>query len=225
MSENRYIGLEDLERINNENKQNQKNDRKNKNKGKRISVFDRLTTKENIIIFSFLLIFLLIASALIAHYNPFSTIDYRKVNSEYFLSDSTEVIDRDVYWILNDIILNVLHSGNYTSSSLSANGEGTESDLYYKYSAEEYYNVLNSDYKKYLSKKKYLELLNNVISNYNENYESLVGATSEAPIRKVYQYSKLNGDYYIVRLSTSNESYIGIQLFRESSQFSIFYLE
>ena len=223
MSENRYIGLEDLEEINKQRELEQKNRKKYRNKKERKSIFERFSTKENIIIFSFLLIFLIIGWRLIVKFNPFSDINYRKVDINSFLENSSVENNRDVYWILNEVLLEFLYSNGVTKTS--NNGESAESNSYYKYDTQAYYNVLTSDYKTYLTKKKYLELANSVINNYQENYESLVNATNEAPIRKIYKYNKLAGDYYIVRLSTSNESYIGIELMQDTSNYKIFFLE
>ena len=221
MSKNRYIGLEELDNMNKKNEQKKK-DYKIKKREKR-SIFERFSTKENIIIFSFLLLFLIIIWSLIKKYNPFDNINYNKSDINTFLVSSTSINDRDTYWILNDIVLNLLYSG--TSNNVSINGESTESNLYYKFSTKEYYNALTSDYKKFLPEKEYINLMTNVIQKYRENYENLTSATNEAPIRKVYKYTKSSGEYYIIKLNTSIDTFIGIQLFRKESKFNIFYLE
>lgn len=221
MGKNRYIGLEDLEEINKQNEQMKKNNKRKKREKR--SIFERFSTKENIIIFSFLLIFLIIGWGLIKKYNPFETINYNKSDINTFLANSTSINDRDTYWILNDIVLNLLYSS--TGNNISSNGESTESNLYYKFSTSEYYNALTSDYKKFLSEDEYINLMGSVIQKYRKNYENLTSATNETPIRKIYKYTKANGEYYIIKLNTSIETFIGIQLFREESKFNIFYLE
>lgn len=218
MSGKRYIGLEDLDEINKQYEQMKKN-----NKKKRKSIFEKFSTKENIIIFSFLLIFLIIASVLIKKYDPFNKIDYRNLTTADLLLESDVNYNRDTYWILNDILLSFLYSG--TTNTTSVNGEGSESSLYYKYSTEEYYEALTNDYQTFLSEEKYLELANKVISNFKDNYEVLVSATNIAPIRKIYKCNKYSGELYLVKLNTSNDSYIGIELFTEASKFRIFYME
>ena len=221
MSEKRYIGLEDLDEINKEYEQMKKNNKKYKKKRK--SIFEKFSIKENIIIFSFLLIFLIIASVLIKKYDPFNKIDYRNLTTNDLLLESEVNYNRDTYWILNDVLLSFLYSG--TTSTTSANGEGTESNLYFKYSTEEYYEALTDDYQTFLSEEEYLELANKVISNFKDNYEILVSATNIAPIRKIYKCNKYSGEFYLVKLNTSNDSYIGIELFTEDSKFRIFYME
>lgn len=221
MSEKRYIGLEDLDEINKQYEQMKKN--KKKNKKERKSIFEKFSTKENIIIFSFLLIFLIIISVLIKKYNPFNKIDYRKITIGDLLIESEVNYNRDTYWILNDILLSFLYSS--TTNTTSANGEGSESSLYYKFSTVEYYEALTDDYQAFLSKEKYLELANKVISNFKDNYEVLVSATNIAPIRKVYKCNKYSGDLYLVKLNTSINSYIGIELFKDVSKYRIFYME
>lgn len=217
------IGLEDLEEINSQNEISRKTKKKRKIKRERKSIFERFSTKENIIIFSFLLIFLIIGWNLIQKYDPFGSIKYNEVNIDTFLSDSNTVNNRDTYFILNDIILSFLYSG--TSNTISANGEGSESNLHYKYSTVEYYDALTDDYKRYLSKDEYLKLANKVINNYKDNYEVLYTVQNETPIRRVYKYNGIRGDYYIVKLNASVDIYIGIELFTEDSKFKIFYLE
>lgn len=220
MKENRYIGLEDLDEI---NKQNEKNKRTKKKK-ERKSIFERLTTKENIIIFSFFLIFLILAWNLVKVYNPYSKFDYREITRDTLLSDSSVEYNRENYWILNNILENFLNS-SVTVSSENTNGEGAESSLHYKYSTEEYYETLNKDYKVFLNKKEYLQLANNVINNYKENYESLYTVSTRAPIRNIYKLTNYGDNYFLIRLNTSVESYVGISIDKSSSTFEIFYLE
>lgn len=221
MSEKKYIGLEDLEEINKQYEQMKKD--KKKNKKERKSIFEKFSTKENIIIFSFLLIFLIIISVLIKKYDPFRKIDYKNITISHLLMESVVSYDRDTYWILNDILLSFLYSG--TTNTISANGEGSESNLYYKFSTEEYYDALTDDYQKFLSEEKYLELANKLISNFKENYEVLISATNIAPIRKVYKCNQYSGDLYLVKLNTSTNSYIGIELFKDVAKYRIFYME
>ena len=228
MGENRYIGLDDLEKINRKMSENIK-DRKNKKnrvKKERKSIFDRFSTRENIIIFSFLLIFLILAWNLVKSYDPYDLIDYREINSSTLLNNSSREYDRDVYWILNEIVLNILYSSEVGETDIYANGEGLEESLYYKFSTIEYYDALIKDYQKYLSKEKYKEIANKVIKNYKQNYNVEFKVSTQVPIKKVYKVNNLNnGDFYLVELNTSLKSYIGIQLIRETSKFKIFYIE
>lgn len=225
MEKDKRIGVEDLKNTTQHKNKKKINKRNNKRERIKVSIFEKFTTKENIIIFSFLLIFLIIGWNLIRNFNPFREMDYRKIDAEYFLSDAIQISNRETYWILNDILLYFLHSDQAISDKSSNNGEGLESNLYYNYSTEAYYDTLTPDYQTYLSKTEYMKLADHVISNYNENYEPLVSSASEVPIRKIYQYQNENSEYYLVQLNTSNLSYIGIELFRTSSQFNIFYLE
>lgn len=221
MDKKRYIGLEDLDEINRQNELLKKNSKKRK-KEKR-SIFEKFSTKENIIIFSFLLIFCIIGWQLINKYNPFDKVDYRKLTINDLLDNSTPDYNRENYWILNNILLEFLYSNS--ENTTSKNGEGSEANMYFNYNTEEYYEVLTNDYKKYLSKEKYLELSNNVITNFKENYKVLVNATNIAPIRKVYKCNIYSDNLYIVKLNTSNNSYVAIELFKDISKFKIFYME
>ena len=122
MGENIYIGLDDLEKINRKMSENIK-DRKNKKnrvKKERKSIFDRFSTRENIIIFSFLLIFLILAWNLVKSYDPYDLIDYREINSSTLLNNSSREYDRDVYWILNEIVLNILYSSEVGETDIYA---------------------------------------------------------------------------------------------------------
>lgn len=188
-----------------------------KNKGKRETIFERFSTKENIIIFSFFLIFLILIWNIIKSYDPYSKIDYRKINVETLLQNSSVEYNRENYWILNGILLRFLHSDiekantdNYSSSN---------------YSIDQYYEILNEDFGIYLNKEKFIELSSNVIEKYKSDYENLNGVDSEVPIRKIYKINNYDGDYFLVRLNTKKDTYVGIRLYKNYSTYKIFYLE
>ena len=214
MKNKKYINLDDV------NEQHEFNNKKKKVIKK--NVFERFSTKENILIFSFVLILLIIGVNLLKRFDPFKEIEYNEITVEDIINGSIIEYDRDIYWTLNEILLQFLSSNDSGNSPL---GEGKVHNTYYKYEMKEYYNILTEDYKNYLGKVKYLKTANDVIKKYKNNYENLNVASNKVPIRKIYKYQKIEGDYFLIQLNTSIETYVGIKLNKELSTYSIFYLE
>lgn len=216
MREIKYIGLEDIEK-----KENVKNKKKVFNK-KRIKkdFFYIFTTKESIVIFTIVLFSFILFFALVNRYNLYSVIDYNSEDIYSLLSKSSVENDRDVYWTINDIVLEILAS-NY-KNNLSVNSYG---ETNYKFDTSDYYSLLINDYKKYLKKDKFVDLTVNLIESYGNNYENKNLSSEIVPIRKIYKCDDLNGDYYIVQLNTSTDNYIGIKLIKDVQKFNIFYVQ
>lgn len=174
------------------------------------TIFERFTVKENILIFSIILVLLILANNFVKNINVSSVkLNYKNLTAEQIIENSQVSYDREVYWRLNTILRNVLSAenkdNNYTSNI----------DLsYYKYSSDQYYKYLTNEYKKNISKVEFKNKLKKVI--HKTSYLDL-------PIEKVYKYD--NSDFYLVKLKSQEAAYVGIKLMSDSNTYYIFYLE
>lgn len=180
---------------------------------KLVDIKGNITSKQKLVLVITALILLLVVFYLLKNItNTSEGIDYKKTDITDLLIFSSTVKDRDVYWNLDGIVTEFISS--YKS------GTNVKETMYY-------YNALDPDYKKYLGKKKYSEIANNLINKVmGENKDEF----SSLPGPLITKLNKLN-DYdnaYICELSTSNASdsaYIGIILDTDKKKYNIFYID
>ena len=90
-----------------------------------------------------------------------------------------------------------------------------------------YYKALDPDYKKFLGKKKYLEISNNLITKVIGEQKDVFSVTPQPLITDMYRLNKYE-NAYLCKLSTKNsedEAYIGIILDTEKTKYNIFYID
>ena len=220
--ENKYIGLDDIEKINNQNEVNKKNKKNKKNKRKIVFFWEKLSIKENIIIFSFILIFFIIINGVIRYYESYNIIDYSKIEFLEFIDENE--INREIFWNSNEIVSMLIYSSN-SETSKYCDREKYPKD-YLKHTIDEYYDTLYDDYKKIMSKKKYDEIMNKIISNYYKDNDYNLNEFSNSVIESVYKINsdKVPSNSYLVKIKSDIPSYIGITMNEESSTFKIFWI-
>ena len=147
-------------------------------------------------------------------------IDYDNINGgQNLLNSATVTYDREVYYILDDIIGKYIQSYEFS--------ETIEGETSYK----DYYEVLSKSYQYKLGKKKYIDIADKFLSKFliisqgtMENQRNLV---SFNVIRSIYQYD-LKNDMYVCLVGvkdSANYGYIGIKLNRQNNTYEIFYIE
>lgn len=178
------------------------------------NVFERFTVKENILIFSVVLILLIIANRLIQNSGTNSNeLNYKDISAEKIIEDSNVCYDREVYWRLDSIIKTILATKISDKDDIHENSDGLVESQ--KYSINDYYHFITGRYKKNISKANFISKLKNVIAKANIEYSN--------PIDKIYQYN--NSTYYLVKIKSDNDIYIGIDLLSEVNGYYIFYVE
>ncbi len=187
--------------------------------------FERLNSKQKLIFLLIILILLVvIASTLMKLRFGNEVIDYKNKNVYSFIIESKQDKDRNTYWTLNNIIIDFLDSYQ-TVEKLD-----TSALIEYKYtgySLEEYYKVLDSDYKKFLGKNKYMEISKNMMSKMVTKNENGYVLNTENIIKKIYKLNNYE-NAYICELNTvdkASSAYIGIILDADQGIYSIFYIE
>lgn len=163
-----------------------------------------------------IIVFVIVTNLIKNNFN--SKIDY---NSDDVVADllksATITYDREVYYIMEDIITKYIIS--YDDVNF-----GEEQANY-----EEYYDVLEKTYKNKLGKSKYKELAKEFFKNVEIENESGMGLHTDYittnVIRKVYD---LGNDDYLCAVGLPNATgygYIGISLNTSDNSYEIFYLE
>ncbi len=182
---------------------------------KLVDIKGNITSKQRLILVITALILLLIVFYLLKNITKTSEgIDYKKTDITDLLIFSSTVKDRDIYWNLDGIVT------EFISSYKSVTNKDIKETKYY-------YNALDPDYKKYLGKKKYNEIANNLINKVmGENRDEF----SSLPTPLITSLNKLNNydNAYICELSTSNvndSAYIGIILDTDKKKYNIFYID
>lgn len=186
---------------------------------------ERLNSKQKLLFFATCLVLLIVISTVLMSFRlGYDVIDYKKENAYTFIFNSTEDNDRNTYWTLNSIILPFLESYQ-TVENMDI------SDLieykYDGYSLDDYYKALDTDYKKYLGKKKYLEVSKKMMEKMVSRNENGFVLKKEDLIKRIYKLN-LYDNAYLCELNTvdkSSTAYIGIILDTEKSKYSIFYIE
>ena len=181
---------------------------------KLVDIKDNITQKQRLILVITSLILLLIVFYLLKNITkPSEGINYKKTDITDLLISSSTIKDRDIYWNLDEIVTEFISSYKVGTNK---NINGTSY----------YYNSLDPYYKKYLGKKKYNEIANNLINKVmGENRDDF----SSLPTPLITKLNKLNNydNAYICELSTSNtndSAYIGIILDTDKKRYNIFYI-
>lgn len=178
------------------------------------------TMQEKILLGMAMLVVLLIGTFILKHFlTKKYEINYKEKTVSNLFEYAISTNDREVYWILNNIINSFIHSYEVELDGREKNNE--------EYSRKDFYNVLTSEYKKVLSKKEYLELTDNMMKKFIRYNNTLKTDDYIQEVR--YLNNRVYPDnMYICKLNTIDsdvESYIGIILDTVTRSYSIFYLE
>lgn len=183
---------------------------------KLVDIKGNITSRQRLAFFIALLLVLVVVFTVLRNaINMKSTgIDYKKTDITDFLIYSTQTSDREIYWNLNEIVRGFVGSyqGEYNKEVKSI---------------DDYYNALDSNYKKYLGKKKYKELTNSLISKVVGEDKDALTTLPEPLITNVYKLTQYN-NAYICELSTVNsedKAYVGIIIDINEGKYNIFYID
>lgn len=181
---------------------------------KLVDIKDNITSKQRLVLgITFLIIIIIVFYMLKSITSNDEGIDYKNTDTIDLVITSTQINDRDVYWNLNKIVSEFINS--YQSSF-----NKDVKDLNY------YYGALDSNYKKFLGKKKYLESSNNLINKVVGENKDVFTLLPDPLITKVYRLNDYD-NAYLCELSVKNENdeaYIGIILDTEHTKYNIFYI-
>lgn len=147
--------------------------------------------------------------------------DYKNISTaEELLSQGKKVNDRQLYWdfkkIINNFVATLEDSAEYTESENSNNKKGNYID---------YYDVLTKKYKKYLDKKEFSLIAQKFINKFLLEDHLGYKYAGEFTINNIYQYEKNKYLCQIYVSDTKNIAYIGFQINKDKTIFSIFYIE
>lgn len=181
---------------------------------KLVDIKDNITQKQRLVlVITFLLVLVILFYILRAVTTKNEGIDYKNTETIDFIINATEINDRNVYWNINEIISQFINS--YQSSY---NKEIKDLDYYY--------SALDPNYKKFLGKKEYLEISNNVITKVVGENKDVFSMLPEPLITSIYRLNDYD-NAYLCELSTTNENeeaYIGIILDTDHNKYNIFYI-
>ena len=182
---------------------------------KLVDIKDNINPKQRLVLIITILLLLIIIFGILKSVTKESEgIDYKNTNINDLIIESSSNNDRDVYWNLNKIVydfINTYHS-EYTKGVKNV---------------EYYYNALDPNYKKYIRKKKYTEISNNLINKVIGGKKDQSLSVPEPLIKTVYKMDNYD-NAYICELSTQNENdnaYIGIILDTKNKKYNIFYID
>ncbi len=206
-----------------EGKKNVINNKKEKKNLLKLFNFKDLTYQEKLILALGIMGAMLLITTVINLLRDSKTeINYNDQSVKSLYTHSVPVKDRDVYWVLNDIISTFIDS--YNKELLTVSDAQKQEILY---SREDFYTVISDEYKKELSKKEYLEVSKKMLEKFIENDEVMKSSDFISTIKKL-DSSIYSENMYICKLKTvdnSTESYIGIQVYPDSKSYNFFYLE
>lgn len=201
-----------------------KNDKKKEKTNKlQIINLSNLTYQEKIILaFALLGLMALITTVINIINNPKNNIDYENVTGEKLYLNAVSNDDREIYWILNDIVSTFINSYNLELDTIS--------NIYKEkivYSREDFFKVLSEEYRESLSKKEYLNVSKEMLEKFVKNGSYMKENDFFEGIGKLnsVEYSQ---NMYICKLKTadsSKTSYIGIKIYPNTKNYNIFYLE
>lgn len=190
---------------------------------KKIIDIKESTMQEKILLTLTIIILLAVGTSVLRHLLLKSNnIDYNNESITSLYDNAITVSERDIYWILNNIIDAYIKSYYLELDSIS---EYDRSQIIY--SRGDYYEVLSNDYKKFLNKNKYMQLSENMLKKFIIN-ESFLKEDNYIYEVRYLDSNKYRENMYICKLNTINkdvESYIGIQLKPNKNLYNIFYLE
>ena len=190
---------------------------------KKIFDIKEITVKEKIALGIICIILPVIGTAIIKNlikkrYNY--NIDYSKENIENLFEYSNSTNDREIYWILNNIIDGFIKSYSLELSGIVKTDDGL-------YSREDFYATLSDEYKKVLNKSKYMEVSENMLKKFVEKDNTMKDEDYIAEVRYLNS-NRYAENMYICKLNTVDEnvnSYIGIIINPSNRFYNIFYLE
>lgn len=178
-------------------------------------MLERFTTKQKIIFLVTALVALIFLSSLfsfLARKSDEKVIDYSNTTSESIISDSSISYDKIVFYELQDVIDKFISA--YSSDE--------------KTSYEDYYETLTSEYRKYLSKNKYKDIVIKFYDKFEctDTVDTGIKMCTDGVLKQVY---KFDTNKYICKLELFNksEAYIGIKLIENVKEpyAQIFYIE
>jgi hypothetical protein len=193
-----------------------------------------LNNKQKLIIAIITLAILILIVAIIKNWpvdNGTKKIDYKNVNSESLINESTVNSDGGIYWSLDEIVK------KYIASSIGKDTAGNKTDFI---SLDKYYDILVYNYQKYLSKAQYTQLSNDFCSKFIVEEERIAGdasptdAKAQQKIKTFDSTTTLQNVYefetnrYICKVYSGKNNktgYIGIELDSNTSTWNIFYIE
>lgn len=181
---------------------------------KLVDIKGNITSKQRLVLLiTFLVLIVIVFYFLKDITSEREGIDYKNTEVIDLLTSSYEINERDVYWNLDKIISEFIYS--YKSEF-----NDQINDLEY------YYGALDPNYKKFLRKKKYIEISNNLITKVLGENKDMFATLSSDFITSVYRLDEYD-NAYLCKLKTVNsteEAYIGIVLDTEHKKYNIFYI-
>lgn len=188
---------------------------------KLLNIKDATYQEKLMLALAFLAILMVLTFILQSIMGEKSNIDYKIEDGRALFESGYVYDDREVYWILNDIIYTFVSSYEDELTYSKINEKNNN-----KYNRKEFYTVLSDEYKKNLSMSKYLEVSKNMLEKFVVGNRSLRKNNFIAQIRKL-NVTNYADNMYVCKLNTENQedSYIGIKLSPSTKNYAIFYLE
>lgn len=188
---------------------------------KLLNIKDATYQEKLMLALAFLAILMVLTFILQSIMGEKSNIDYKIEDGRALFESGYVYDDREVYWILNDIIYTFVSSYEDELTYSKINEKNNN-----KYNRKEFYTVLSDEYKKNLSMSKYLEVSKNMLEKFVVGNKSLRKNNFIAQIRKL-NVTNYADNMYVCKLNTENQedSYIGIKLSPSTKNYAIFYLE
>lgn len=192
---------------------------------KLIDIKENITPRQRLILlFTILILVIVVFSFMKKFFSKKEGIDYKNVDYNNFIVESSETSDRNLYWTLNDILFPFLQS--YQTVEKMDTSEFIE----YKYtgrSLEDYYDALDKNYKKYLGKEEFISKSKEMMSKVFEKNDNGFVIKNENIIKCIYKLNNYD-NAYLCEINTVNDdksAFIGIVLNSETQKFSIFYIQ
>ncbi len=194
---------------------------------KKVINIKNISFKEKIILIATVGVLLMVFTKVLYNLNNDKNgIDYGKdIDVNYISAVSDENNDRKVYSILDRIINNFINSYNLELEDYS--GDVELGDI--QHTRKDYYEVLNSYYKKKIGRFKYNSLTKEFMQKFIISNEHGHCMKAAKVLKKVYKLSsyEYSENMYLCKLETVNENevaYIGIQLNNVGEKYNIFYI-
>lgn len=182
---------------------------------KLVDIKGNINPKQRLILIITILLLLIVIFGILKSVTKKSEgIDYKNINTDDLIIESSLNNDRDVYWNLNKIVYEFINT--YQSKFTKEVKE-----------VGYYYNALDPNYRKYLGKGKYMDKANNLITKVVGEEKNVFSLIPEPLVTSVYKMDNYDSAY-ICELSTqnkSNDAYIGIILDTEKKKYNIFYID
>lgn len=181
---------------------------------KLVDIKGNVTSKQRLVFLVTMLILIIVVFFVLKNINKKNDgIDYNNTDLSDFKTNSSIINDRGIFWNLNDIVANYINA-----YQAEYNKETKNFDYYYK--------ALDPNYKKFIGKKKYLELSNNVVTKVLGENRDILTLLPNPVITEVSKLDKYESAY-LCKLSTikeDEEAYIGVVLDTQNKRYNIFYI-